>query len=213
MTFWQTPRWHQYEEACGQTAGDRHRLLSQAPWKTRVLDLSIGRDGIWKGMRKSYRQEVRKGQSRFGVGDLSFLPRMRALHLKAAGRNTRSDRSWEIQGEWVRDGIGMCLIAHDLRTGDDVAFAYIVRHEDWAYYFSAATLVPGAHHLLQWVAMCRLGACGVRWYETGWQGAAENEKEEGIEFFRRGFGGQDLPASWQSPQAGAQGLPGFPDGS
>jgi lipid II:glycine glycyltransferase (peptidoglycan interpeptide bridge formation enzyme) len=78
-----------------------------------------------------------------------------------------------------------------------VGFAYVVRHGDWAYYFNAASVEPNAQHAIQWAMMLWLKAHGVRWYELGWQGAAGNDKERSIEFFRRGFGGKDFPAAWR----------------
>mgnify|MGYP001561976968 FL=1 len=76
---------------------------------------------------------------------------------------------------------------------DPIGFIYVVIYGEWAYYFSGASIEPNVMHALQWRMIQQLKALGVETYELGWQGEATDEKGQGIEMFRRGFGGVDVP--------------------
>lgn len=203
MSFWTTEAFSRYEAACGQAAGDRERLLRDATWTTRVVDLSVPEPELWAGVRASYHSLVNRWNRyphqqvtahAHGQPFEHVVERCRLLHFKEAGRSTRSLESWRVQQEWVRCRHGIAVIA--TRGHEDVAFAYVVRHGDWAYYFSAASSERNVQHAVQWAAMRYLKHAGVRWYELGWQGEASDAKGQAIEFFRRGWGGRDVPAGW-----------------
>ena len=214
-SWWDSDEWYAYERACGLTVGGRARLLRESPWQTRVVDLSLSKDDLWRGVRRSYHSLINRlidHDSTFSVslhggnsGDLSgATSRAHTLHLREAGRETRPQASWDVQDKWVREGRAFVAFAQRLMICEDgpldvfdVAFTYVVRHGDWAYYFNAANCERNTQHAAQWRMMLHLKEVGVRWYELGWQGEAHTDEERSIEFFKRGFGGTDYPASWR----------------
>jgi len=214
-SFWGSEEWFEYERATGQEPGTRKRLLSTAPWKTRVVDLQRPLEVLHAEVRSSYRHLVNKWTKTpsqqvhlFTGGDvastghwMSPTERCHRLHVFAAGRETRPQASWDVQDAWERCGIGVVALGVRLGPQDggfqDLGFAYAVRTNSWAYYFSAASIEKNVNHALQWHLMMRLRDLGVRWYELGWQGQAETEKEKSIEFFRSGWGGVDIPVGGQ----------------
>ena len=143
-----------------------------------------------------------------GPGAGGLIRTAQRLHLFDAGRQTRPDETWDLLGDWADDGGGLLSMAWDASItarssgarGDDgssfspaIGFAYFIIDGEWAYYASAATVIGSLNASLVWWAIQALKARGVRWCEMGWQGQATDEKGQAIEFFRRGFGGVDVP--------------------
>lgn len=204
--FWFSEEWARYERACGYE-GQRLAVLAKADWQTRVLDLSVAPEALYRGVRKSYRQSIEKAMSsrRYTMAVMApdmFVPVCRKMHAEQAGKETRPIESWEIQREWLETGKAFCLyglkqFAED-EKGIDVApagFVYAVTDGRWAYYFSGVSQErDGLMHLMQWSMAMLLQRSGVRFYELGWQGEALDDKGKAIEFFKRGFGGADVPA-------------------
>lgn len=210
MTWWQSERWRAYEAACGITTG-RHEELAAATWRTRVIDLSPPSTELWHGVRKGYRRNISiaRGAWDFVTCGSDAMSAFLMLHFAGAGRMTRPATSWAMMGDWVDDG-HMLLVGARPRPGrPDVTvqgigwggFAAFERDGSWAYYGHAASSVRGLGHALIWTGLVALKASGTTRLEMGWQGQAQpgDEKGQAIEFFRRGFGGHDVPAAdgWQ----------------
>ena len=195
-TFWQSPEWERYEKAYGDEPGTRARLLAESDFQTRIVDLSLPEEQLWRGVRKSYRPVINglKKDPDFSmvavVGEGRAFDDCRALHVREAGRETRPLETWRIQADWLNDGGAFAMGA--VRNGNLKGFAYVVTFDTWAYYFSAASSEPNVQHAIQWQAMNLLKQSGrFRWYELGWM-----EPDDSRAFFKRGFGGKDVPASW-----------------
>lgn len=203
--WWNSDDWHAYERAYGDPPGTRSRLLADASWRTRVLDLWQDEATLWRGVRRSYHALVNglaadPTLAVVGVMPDVFLRWCPALHAAAAGRATRSDETWRIQADWLDRDLARAYVA--LRDRDPqnqvaanvepVAFAYVLTVGPWAYYFSAASVEPNVLHLVQWRTILALKTAGLAAYELGWQQQAADEKGRNIEFFRRGFGGDDV---------------------
>ena len=189
-TFWHSDAWREYERIC-QVPVSRVEELAAATWQTRVIDLSVSEADLWRGVRKSYKSlihaaeldhQIREGRTGVDVGIA------KAIHELAAERETRPVESWGLMADWLaQDQAALWRIGV-------AAFVYVIRYGAWAYYASGASRQQDLNHALIWHAMLGLKARGVRWFEIGWQGQAVDEKGQNIEFFRRGFGGFDIPA-------------------
>jgi hypothetical protein len=151
---------------------------------------------LWAGLRKSYRQDVEKVRAThlFGACSSLDMPRFKAMHTRQAGKQTRPDASWDLMAGWVDAGLLVLVAGWTPRGCEPEGFAAFERWGQWAYYGHAATDVPKLGHGLVWQGMLELKARGVERLELGWQGEAADGKGQGIEFFRRGFGGVDVPA-------------------
>lgn len=197
LTWWETPQWLSYEAAY-QPAIPRVQELAEATWQTRVIDLSLSEEELWRGVRKSYHAIIHKAERTRAIYEWTAVGAMdaaRKIHLAEAGRQTRPIETWDLMDVWRRDGFGLLVGAEREFDMTPVAFAYFIIWEGWAYYASAAALERDINHALIWHAMKMLKARGVRVLEMGWQGHAQDEKGRGIEMFRRGFGGHDVQAS------------------
>lgn len=219
-TWWNSLAWHAYERAYGDEPGTRARLLAMAPWQTRMIDLGQDEADLWRGVRRSYHAMINRlsreylaregptaGKLRHvlcGPGAGGLIRTAQRVHCLDAGRETRPDATWDLMGDWADDETGLLVMAYDYSDGavpemtgwpPCVGYVYFIRWEGWAYYASAASLVLNINIALVWWALLALRERGTRWAELGWQGQGTTEKERNVEFFRRGFGGVDVPAS------------------
>lgn len=199
MTFWESDEWRAYEAATWDAPGTRARLLASAAWTTRVLALDRPEAELWRGVRRSYHALIHRLERDAGLSvseartASDFLGVCRPLHLAEAGRDTRPLASWLVQGDWVDARAARCFVAS--RGSRPVGFAFVSVYERWAYYFSAASTERDVQHLIQWHAISELRSAGVLCYELGWMDKdGDSEKDRQIAFFKRGFGGFDVPA-------------------
>lgn len=210
-SWWDTPQWHAYERECGEEPGTRAKLLAEAQWQTQVVDLSQPVEKLWTGVRHSYRSLIHRAENDTANAWTTFAGGWmrtcdcvcREIHSSASGRVTRSRETWEMMDRWVRDGYGLLrVVSRHVHTGPDerpgswrmdpFGYVYFIRHGDWAYYASAASLERSVNHALVWSSMMALKERGVRACELGWQGHASDDKGKAIEFFKRGFGGAPI---------------------
>lgn len=193
--FWSSNEWRRYEVEYGDAPGTRTALLASALWTTRVLDLRPDEATLWRGVRRSYRGLVNRLTKDPQFENVIATPAMfldpcRSLQDRVAPAWARPVASWQVQAEWIEQGVGVCLLAQ--RRSQLVAFAYAIRHQAWAYYGFGKSAEPNAHHALLWALIRRLKADGTTWLELGWQGQATDPKGQQIEFYKRGWGGTDM---------------------
>ena len=161
--------------------------------KTRIINLQKEQDQLWHDMRKSYRHLIRDSKLNIGTETHSEARKIcQDLHQRAAGGKTRPTDSWIYQDAWAQQNQASWFIARDPDTTQPVGFAYVIRDKRYAYYASAASLTPNVSHAIQWAVIKHLKGLGVTYYEMGHQGVGVTKKESNIEFFRRGFGGEDF---------------------
>jgi hypothetical protein len=181
--------------------------FSDLAWQTQVIDLTPPEDELWKGLRKGHRSDVKRAA---GAASVTFWDRARltpskfaeyqALHVKDAGRVTRSARSFDQMEQWIRDG--HAVLAEASIGGKPSAFALLVLFGSGAYYGSGCKDpddTTSSSHLIQWESLRWLKAHGYTHYDIGVQhfGAqlhhVPSDKEIGIASFKRGFGGTTMP--------------------
>lgn len=168
--------------------------LVEISWHTQLLDLTQSEAALHAGLRKSYTSLINHVMRTHELvvddqGDL--LNAFRRLHFGQAGRETRPERTWEIQGEWCRQGNGLIVAA--MRWNVAVACTYWILYKGCAYFASSASINRNIVHALIWRAILELKNRGIHTLELGWQGYATDAKGKQIEFFKRGFGGYQVP--------------------
>lgn len=163
---------------------------SRQAWASRIVDLTQNKKQLHAGLRKSYRALINRGlrELKFTIGPFHVC---KELHAGAAGHQTRPDETWQMMWDWEIEGNGIASIA--LRGNWPVGFVYFILYKNCAYYASGASLEPDVQHALIWHSILRLMEKGIRSLELGWQGQAQDEKGKAIEFFKAGFGGEDVP--------------------
>ena len=170
------------------------RSWSDISWHTQILDLTQSEAALHAGIRKSYKALINQVARTHEIvvdakGDL--LKAFKRLHFGEAGRQTRPDRTWEIQREWCEAGNGLIVAA--MRWNVAVACTYWILYKGCAYYASSASINPNVTHTLVWRAMLELKARGVKQLEMGWLDYDKSDKGQGIARFKAGFGGETVP--------------------
>lgn len=174
-------------------------------WTSRCISLGYASAVLWRGMRKSYHALVHRTERThrlvLSVSD-ALMPDYQALHKATVGTVLpRPDETYALQGQWLREGRALLLGAQARDTDQWDGFVYLFLHHDLAYYGSGPSRgISGVMHGLHWAAIRECAARRLLTYEMGWQQHAQDEKGKGIEMFKRGFGGQDVPlVTWTSP--------------
>lgn len=159
-------------------------VWSDLSWRTQVIRVKE-HDSI-KHLRKSYRNLALS--TKYNVTkstDVRDVKLLQAMHIKQAGRITRPQQTWDLMAAWISSGYAYTMIATN-SDGDCVGAIYIYKYKGREYYGHAATIEQNVNHKLLYEAIRTSDSDS---FELGWQGHAENKKEENIEFFLRGFGG------------------------
>jgi GNAT acetyltransferase-like protein len=179
----------------------------ELPAATQVIDLARDAAELRGAMRKGHRADVTRASrdcdvSFWDAGSVTEAKfrEYQELHRKDAGRVTRSQRSFDLMLQWIRNDNAVLVEA--THAGTSVAFALVMIFGTGAYYGSSCkdpdqARLPSSH-LIQWKTMLWLKDRGVRHYDLGpqyfgpqWH-RVPTTKDISIASFKRGFGGQTL---------------------
>jgi len=199
------------------------------PYITRMIDLSETEEQLHQKLRKSFKSLVNWGNNNLAIKIFdentitpSDIEKFRLLHLKVAGRQTRSQESWDVQYDMVVNKEAFLMLGdlnNELATG---VFMYISKR--LCYYGTSVSRrelfdKPMSHGLL-WKSIVYAKNKGCKYFELGEQvyprqankvsyGVYEDvsriyapdEKALNIATFKRGFGGNTvvrLDIRWQN---------------
>ncbi len=174
---------------------------------TQIIDLDKDERTLWRDIKKSNRFEIKKGNNLFKfsiVKPLSYKSRefeeFKKLHFLAAGRLTRSEKSWEIQYDWITKGNGIVILAY--LDEKPIGGIYTILYKDGGYYGISANHPDyeqySISHAIQWKMIKWLKGNRYKYYELGIQQfSAQNydhptEKDIQISLFKRHFGGKTI---------------------
>ena len=169
----------------------------------RVLQLndseSTGRNHYSKSVKEAIRNKtlstamVSNRDSRETIEkEFNFL---KELHLLSAGRLTRSERSWEMQLQMIKDGRAVLIFGK--KENRTCASAFFMLNEKSAFYGVSATdvkekIAGATHQLIDFGIEC-LPSLGVEQIWMGTQHSSSfseiTSKERNIEEFKSYFGG------------------------
>jgi FemAB family protein len=175
------------------------------PYFTQFIDLSLSEEERKRSLRKSYKSLINWGNNNLDIEVLDSdnvtwdkIDAMRRLHIEVAGRETRSEKSWERQYEGIKKSEGFAVFATlDGQLVSATLFFYNMQNCSYAVAVSRRELFakPISHALL-WRAMSYAKNKGCRYFELGEQlypnQGNPSEKELGITKFKRGFGGSAM---------------------
>ena len=174
------------------------------PGFTQVIDLSRPDDELHRSMTKAFKWGVNWGVKNLDLTIMSsdnisveHVEAFRLLHLDAAGRETRSRRSWEMQHAMIVANEAFCgfgWLEGQLVTA--ALFPYSPVHCFYGVSASRRELFdkPLSHAVI-WTAMLHAKKMGIKCFEMGEQvfpstGSRQpTAKELSISFFKRAFGG------------------------
>jgi hypothetical protein len=186
----------------------RHLLQKSAfavPKFNRIINLKQDVVDIKKDMRKSYKHCVNSGirELKPQVLDASNLTwdemnNFRELHIREAGRVTRSENSWKRQLEMVFAGEAFVVFGH---IQDELVTGGLFIHSSTNCYYGVSAskrdlFKKPLFHALLWTAILHAKKNGCHWFEVGEQlfpnhplDPQPSKKELGISEFKAGFGG------------------------
>lgn len=169
---------------------------SDISFTTRVIDLTLPVAQRWAAVRKSYHQLIRRGQEKYQVwkpGEFENPMETYAdLHRGHYGP-VRSSKTYELQAAWAQLGVARPYIVTENGVPVGAILWYVYKSR--AYYASGVFLEDNIAHVAVWESLTDLAVQGVRYAEMGWQGYAKDKKGLAVEFFKRGFGGDDWRVS------------------
>lgn len=179
---------------------------------TNIVDLRLDIDTIVRLMRKGHKAAIKQVLKEPGyhvdVFDRSnitpeIMARFKEIHIFDAGRQTRTDASWECMYEWILSGMGCLTMLYQEEKGAYTAGALIMIYKKAAYYASFATMdsmMLNGHggYIIQFTTIKYLKSQGIEFYETGSNrypkdGDAGQFKISEISKYQRGFRSIEIP--------------------
>lgn len=179
---------------------------------TNIVDLRLDENEILRKMRKGHKsaigQVLKETTYRIDIFDKSnitkdILSKFKKIHIVDAGRQTRTDESWDKMLRWIENDYAILVMLWSIERQGYISGALIMKYKKSAYYASFATLDSNflnghVGHLLQWNIIKHLKACGIEIYETGVnhrEGEAldEDDKLAKISGYKKGFRSAELP--------------------
>ena len=171
---------------------------------TQVIVLDIDDKTLWGNIKKSHRNEIKRGEEQFQFvvdspynTDDKLFKEFKKLHLLAAGRMTRSERTWALQYQWKIKGNATIILAY--LDKKPVGGIFAILYKDGAYYGVSANHPDYEHlpisHSIQWNMIKWLKQNRYKYYELGYQFFSDqpynqpSQKEIDISLFKRHFGG------------------------
>jgi hypothetical protein len=159
--------------------------------QSQVIDL---RTHKWSDVRKSYRGLINQAMKNIGIEKTCLGYKFQTIHQAAFG-STRTQRTYDIQGEWLKGGLAQAFIAYKYTpSGEEVyaAGALWIVYQNCAYYASGPSIYDNVQHAVIVRSLEALRSYGVTLVDMG-QIDGETEKERNIGKFKHGFGGEAKP--------------------
>jgi lipid II:glycine glycyltransferase (peptidoglycan interpeptide bridge formation enzyme) len=174
------------------------------PVYSQIIDLSSEKATKKASIRKSYGSLINWGIRELhpNVYDATtitweHMEAFRQIHIKEAGRKTRSKMSWKRQYEMVQAGEAFVVLGN--LENEIVSAGFFMTNKTNCYYLSSASrrdlFEKPLFHALMWTAILYAKKHGCRWFEVGEQlfpnhleGQLPTKKELGISDFKAGFG-------------------------
>ena len=164
-------------------------------------DLNLTLSEYKSQIRKSYKSLITSGQKQWsikipspGALDEPWVA-FQALHAKAAGRITRTEKTWDIQKQLAEEEAAFLVYSQD-DAGQMIGAAYFNISKDEAYYsigaYDRALFDRPIAHVLQFTAIGEMMRRGLRCYRIGpyaypWQTPEPTDKLLNISKFKSGF--------------------------
>lgn len=182
-------------QGCGPFKG-----LEYAHKNRLICDLTIPMESIYSGFRKSYKSLVQQSLRLNGHRITSshnysddLISEFERLHLLVAGKATRSNMTWKIQGEMVKAGEAFIVSAHPKNGRETLGMGFFQISRDEGLYAVGAyckiTNFSTVAHSIQYLAIQEMKRNGVKQYclASDFDLMHHDEKIRNINFFKKGF--------------------------
>ena len=177
-----------------------------------MIDLSLDLDVILRKMRKGHKAAIKQMMQKSGFHTeiydkdnitIDKLLKFKEIHKIDAGRQTRTDASWQCMLEWIQSGCACLVMLWLDEIQDYCAGALIMMYKRAAYYASYgiidSSLLNGhAGYIIQWDAIRYLKENNILRYEMGENyffidDANRDAKLLEIAKYKRGFRTVEVP--------------------
>ena len=172
----------------------RSRINSSA-----FIDLSQTPEAIRMSFRNSYKPLINWGKKNITVeifdsknNDRDKFMQFKSFHIEVAGRQTRSDETWELQYDAISKGDAYLVLGYF--QAKLVTAVYVIFGKAWAYYGVGvndrelmAENLPIAHYSMM-VAINKAKDMGLKFFDMGSISVVEGEEKlNAIAKFKKGF--------------------------
>lgn len=170
------------------------------------VNLSLDIEKIKSRFRKSYKSLISRGLKAWKVeklenDDPAIWEEFRQLHIKVAGRETRSKESWAIHYEAVMSGMAFLIYLRN-DAGEMVGGGLFIHSGQECFYgvgaYDRSLFDKPLGHVVQYVAIEEMQKRGLLWYKVGTRAFATDiptpsDKEVSITEFKEGFATDIFP--------------------
>lgn len=170
------------------------------------VDLKQGIEKIKNSFRRSYKSLISEGLKTWKIGKLenddpAIWEEFRQLHIKVAGRETRSKESWAIHYEAVINGMAFLIYLRN-DAGEMVGGGLFIHSRQECFYgvgaYDRSLFDKPLGHVVQYVAIEEMQKRGLLWYKVGTRAFATDiptpsDKEISITEFKEGFATDIFP--------------------
>jgi len=177
---------------------------------TNLVDLSLDVSEILKRMRKGHKAAVKQSEKMSGYRvDIydkdnitkEILYTFKEIHKFDAGRQTRTDESWDCMLEWIQSGMAILSMLWIDEINAYGAGALIMCYKSEAYYCSYATMNSSFINghcgtVIQWATIQYLKAHGYLRYEMGRNDYSEHNGDDklyAIAKYKKGYCNVEVP--------------------
>ena len=169
---------------------------------TRKIDLNYSEELIRAGIRKSYHSLINWGLREMEIKifdssniQIKQIDQFRKLHLEAAGRETRSYKTWLADFESIKNTPSFIIFGY--LNKQLITAGFFCCDKKHCYYGVSASkrdlFDKPLFHSIMWMAIKRSKKIGIKMFETGFIDKPANmlsDKEKQIAYFKKGFGGR-----------------------
>jgi len=170
-----------------------------------LIDLKKNEDELWSNVRKSYRPLINRAKKNYSYEvitssnfDSQKCEEYRMLHLKVAGRQTRSLKSFQLMYESIKNDQGFLVIVRDGNERTTAAHFFFYLGLYCVYGSSAIDnhepSNAGIGQLGVWMGIITARNLGCHYFDMGQLRLTNNpsKKEQNIAQFKKGFGGRTV---------------------
>ena len=191
-----------------------HGAKEEEPKWQAFVDLRLSQEDIQSRIRRTNKYSIAKGQDTYDIEIYDetsenlkeVFSEFHSMHRDVAGRETRSQSTWDVQETIVRSGsdkVGRSFLVfiRDKETKALAGSALFDSTPQTGLYCVAAydrsRFSKPVGHIVQAVAMDKMRSMGIRWYEIGERAypgdTGVNEKLVDIGHYKEGFATHFFP--------------------
>jgi FemAB family protein len=170
------------------------------------IDLSLSLKEIKAKLRKSYKALITSGMKLWSpkillTKDSKVWEEFKELHRNVAGRKTRSDYTWELQHEDIKNGTSFLVYLQDDNYRMVGGGLFRITKDEALYsvgVYDRSLFDKPLGHIVQWCAIQEMKNKGLKWYKLGRRyypsdKPTPTEKEISISYFKEGFSTHTFP--------------------